>query len=233
MRKFSLLFVIGILTLTGLACAQGTPNPPGPIPTLEHSPFQANQTAYGFFPSPPKVSRQSVLDLYQAMGQHADVVLLQQNVPWKDFSQSQDASSQAITDIHNQYILAHQNGLEIIFVVDPLNGLNRAEFYNLPAGWKPSFSAPEVRAAFTNFTLRIVNEFHPLYLGLASEINTYADAHPEDFSSYLTLYQAVYDQVRAASPETHLFVTFQWEDLNNLAPFPTEGRQPFQTDGAW
>ena len=86
----------------------------------------------------------SVLDMYTAFGAHADVVLLQQAVDWEHFAKSAEATSQAINDIHNQYILAHQNGLEIIFVVDPLNGLNRREFYELPFGWERSFGNPTI-----------------------------------------------------------------------------------------
>jgi hypothetical protein len=200
--------------------SQGTP---GAIPTLGKSPYVLGRTVYDFFPSPPEVTTQSVFDTYKAISQHGDVVLLQQNIPWEVFVSGVDARSQAITDIHNQYLLAHQNGLEVIFVVDPLNGLNRREFQGLPAGWDPSFANPQVRAAFSNYTLRIVREFHPKYLGLASEINTYNDAHPDDFPNFLSLYNEVYARVKTEAPDTQVFVTFQWEELNNLIPFLAQG----------
>lgn len=204
------------LMIASLACeSSGTP---APIPTLASSPYDLGRTLYGFFPSPPEVSLQSVMDTYRALGEHGDVVLLQQNIAWEDFVDSANGESQAITDIHNQYILAHQNGLEVVFVVDPLNGLNRREFQGLPDSWEASFANPNVRSAFRNYTLRIVREFHPKYLGLASEINTYNDFHPEDFQHYLSLYHEVYALVKAEAPETQVFVTFQWEELNNLMP---------------
>jgi hypothetical protein len=215
-----------ILFLATLACGTGTP---GTIPTLQSSPYDLGRTLYGFFPSPPEATTQSVIDTYSAIGQHGDVVLLQQNIPWETFVASADADSQAITDIHNQYILAHQNGLEVIFVVDPLNGLNRREFAGLPTGWEANFANPDVRAAFRNFTLRIVREFHPKYLGLSSEINTYNDTHPEDFPHYLTLYNEVYALVKAEAPETQIFVTFQWEELNNLILSVAQG-EPYEVN---
>lgn len=190
--------------------SQGTP---AVIPTLKTSPFDLGRTVYGFFPSPPEVTTQSVIDTYKAIGQHGDLVLLQQNIPWEAFAAGVDVESAAITDIHNQYLLAHQNGLEVIFVVDLLNGLDRRDFQSLPAGWEASFANPKVRAAFSNFTLRIVHEFHPKYLGLASEINTYNDSHPDDFPNFLSFYNEVYTQVKAEAPETQIFVTFQWEEL--------------------
>jgi hypothetical protein len=193
---------------------------------LQNSPYNIGRTLYGFFPSPPEASTQSVMDTYKAIGQHGDVVLLQQSIPWRDFVDGADAKSQAITDIRNQYILAYQNNLEVIFVVDPLNGLNRREFQGLPHTWESSFANPDVRRAFTNYTLRVVREFHPKFLGLASEINTYADTHPDDFPNYVSLYQSVYDQVKTEAPETQIFVTFQWEELNNLMPSVARG-QPY------
>jgi hypothetical protein len=228
--KQSLRAAIALLFLAALACSSSPTATPGPIPSLVHSPFELGRSLYGFFPSPPEVSVQSVIDTYKAIGQHGDVVLLQQNIPWADFAKGADAVSSSITDIHNQYILAHQNGLEVIFVVDALNGLNRSQFQGLPFGWKASFADPRVRTAFTNFTMRIVREFHPHYLGLASEINTYADAHPEDFPNFMSLYNSVYDQVKAEAPDTQVFVTFQWEELNNLIPQVAKGRTPRQID---
>ena len=71
------------------------------------------------------------------------------------------------------------------------------------------FSKPNVRSAFINHTIWIVNEFKPRYLGLVSEINTYVDAFPDDVPNYLSLYREVYGRVKAVAPDTQVFVTFQ------------------------
>lgn len=222
------LLALSILALAMLACSGGqTPQVP---PTPQNSVFDAGHTVYGFFPSPIRVELQSVFDTYQRIGEHADVVLLQQEIPWKDFVDGVDGKSQVIIDLTNQLILCDRNGLEAIFVVDPLNGLNRREFSNLPWGWEANFANPDVRAAFKNFTLRAVREFHPHYLGLASEINTYADAFPADYPNYVSLYNEVYAAVKAEAPATQIFATFQWEDLNNLISGADEGRAAYDTN---
>jgi hypothetical protein len=82
-----------------------------------------------------------------------------------------------------------------------------------------NFGTPEIRSAFTNYSLRLVREFRPRYIGLASEINTYMDAHPYDVENYLSLYRETYSAIKAEAPETKIFVTFQWDDLNNLGLF--------------
>jgi hypothetical protein len=228
-----------VLVVAGLACSESTP-PAAPSEAsestsqIEPSPgasvFDSARTAFGFFPSPPEGTLESVLNHFQDLGRHADFILIQPNIPWQDFRAGVEGESQARTDLRNQTVLARQNGLEWVVVVDPLNGLNRREFFGLPEGWQPSFANPDVRTAFTNFALWVVRELSPPYLGLASEINTYLDAHPDDVKSYLSLYQEVYDRVKAEAPGTQIFVTFQWDDLNNMFAPAAEGRPAGQTN---
>jgi hypothetical protein len=232
----SLLLALTSLVLVGLACQAGTPTaalsdssePPPDSPSA--SVFDTDRTAYGFFPSPPEASLEAVLNHFKALGEHGDFILVQPNIPWEEFRAGVEGESTQRTDLKNQIVLAQQNNLGWIFVVDPLNGLNRKEFFGLPAGWQASFGNPDVRATFTNFTLWIVREFRPRYLGLASEINTYMDAYPDDVANYLSLYQEVYDRVKAEAPDTQIFVSFQWDDLNNMFATAAEGRPAGQTN---
>jgi len=116
------------------------------------------------------------------------------------------------------------------FCWHPLNGLNRRQFHDLPENWEASFANPDVRAAFKHFTLWIIQEFKPTYLGLGSEINTYLDAHPGDAGHYLSLYNEVHEEVKETAPDTKIFVTFQWDDLNNMFPSASEGRPANHTN---
>jgi hypothetical protein len=111
-------------------------------------------------------------------------------------------------------------------VSDALNGLNRRDFIGLPIGWEASFANPKVRASYKNYVLWIVRQFHPRYLGLASEINTYMDAHPDDAPNFVSLYNEIYQAVKAEAPDAQIFVTFQWEGLNNLFGQIEAGHQP-------
>jgi hypothetical protein len=222
MRRF--LPATLILLLAILACnSGGVPPPP------ENSIFDSGRTAYGFFPSPPEATLESILQLFKDMGEHGDFVLIQQNTAWEDFVGGTDGESQTRTDLINQVKLSQQNNLETIFVIDALNGLNRREFIGLPAGWEANFANPDVRSAYRNYALWVVRTFHPRYLGLASEINTYMDAHPDDAGNFISLYNEIYALVKAESPETQIFISFQWDDLNNMFPQPEEGdRQRLQ-----
>lgn len=216
-----------LILFVSLACGSNTPAPTPP-PPLEESVFDSTSTAYGFYPSPPEITFESVFQLFKDMAIHGDFVLVQQNVDWESFVLGVDGESQKRTDIINQITLARQNNLDAVFVLDALNGLNRREFDGLPANWETSFANPDVRTAFRNYALWVVRNFQPRYLGLASEINTYMDAHPNDAQNFISLYNEIYALVKAEAPETQIFVTFQWDDLNNVFPQPEEGdRQRF------
>jgi hypothetical protein len=217
--------VVFVLILAGMACAPA--EQPGATRLPDSVVFEAGRAAYGFFPSPPEPSFVSVLSHFRDLGEHADFILIQPAIPWEAMLDPDAEEAQPQVDIRNQVTLASQNGLGAIFVVDPLNGLNRREFMGLPPDWEASFANPDARRAFTEFALWITREFRPRYLGLASEINTYADAHPDDFPHFLSLYREVYAAAKDISPETQVFVTFQWEDLNNIFPEIAEGRRAY------
>jgi len=99
---FYLFYLLPLLLLTSLACGQSASPFPSPTYTPEPSVFESGRTAYGFFPTPPEVSLDSVFATYKAIGQHADVVLVQENIPWADFVEGVDVESQARKRRHAQ-----------------------------------------------------------------------------------------------------------------------------------
>ncbi|MCE9622327.1 MAG: hypothetical protein K8R99_08290 [Actinomycetia bacterium] len=208
------------LALVALACNNAQQSD---SPSSDASVFDSGRTAYGFFPVPPEATLDSVFQLFDDMRDHGDFVLIQHNTNWLDFVNGGEGESQTRTDLANQVELARSRNLDYIFVADALNGLNRTEFVGLPDGWEASFANPDVRRAYRNHVLWIVETFAPRYLGLGSEINTYMDAHPEDAPNFVSLYNEIYALVKAQSPTTQVFVSFQWEDLNNVVPQPGEG----------
>jgi hypothetical protein len=152
---------------------------------------------------------------FEDLAEHAEVILMQPNIAWEEFVGEQ-SDSELRENLRNMALLADQHGLDTIYIVDPLNGLNRREFLGLPTGWDPTFANPAVREAITNLSLWILGEFQPRYLGLSSEINTYLEAHPEEIPHYLSLYREIYKAIKAESPDTQVFVTFQWEQVSGL-----------------
>ena len=56
------------------------------------------------------------------------------------------------------------------------------------------------------------------------------DAHPEDVGNFVSLYKELYKKVKDEVPDTQIFVSFQWDDLNNMFAPATEGRRAGQTN---
>lgn len=75
-----LFIFICFIVCTTLACGGASPAIP-PIP--EVSVFDSNNTLYGFFPSPPEATLESIFKLFKDMGEHGDFVLIQQNTDWE------------------------------------------------------------------------------------------------------------------------------------------------------
>jgi len=228
MKKTILIPLLALMVAT-LACEEGGMISVTPTPTV--SVFDTKDTVFGFFPSPPELTAESLIANLQGISEHGDVIMLMRSVPWADFIESPDAKSKDIKELQDLLSLAGgEFGLEPIFVIDPLNGLDRRQIAPMPPELAGSnFGTPELRAAFKHYVLRIVREFSPRYLGLASEINTYADAQPDDFLNFLSLYREVYTAIKAEALDTQTFVTFQWDDLNNVISFDTTlDGEPFQ-----
>jgi len=237
-----LLFMVTIL-LAGIGCGSEEVSPTGksrtttPSMNTQYTPeksapafeptvapnisvFETGRTAYGFTTSSPEITSESFMATLESVGRHGDVILVMPQIPWAEFVDSEDAESTTIQQMKGTLAIAERNGLEAIFVIDPLQAFDRGKIATFPPSMAGSdFSTPAVRQAFTNFALRLVREFEPYYLGLGSEVNTYADAQPDDFENYLSLYRETYSAVKREMPDTQVFVTFQWEDLNSVGPF--------------
>lgn len=236
MRKYRMLLIHLLLlsTLVLSGCGQGTPAPTqeptqppteapteaptrAPVTPVSREVFDFSRTGFGFFPTPPEPTVDSSVENIKNMSEHADVLLFQEQVPWQDFQNGVDSESSRINGVGDLVDYVEFYGMQSIMVVDPLNGLNRRQFQGIPEEWgEVDFSTPEVRTAYRDFSVRLARDFQPAYLGLASEINTYLDAYPEDAEHFLSLYKETYAAVKEVSPDTRVFVTFQWDDLNRL-----------------
>lgn len=77
---------------------------------------------------------------------------------------------------------------------------------------QPSFEDPAIQSAYLDDVERLA-ELHPPYLGLATEVNLVVADRPDQLTPLASLCAAAYDRVKAASPETRVFVSFYWDDI--------------------
>lgn len=113
--------------------------------------------------------------------------------------------------------LSRDNGLTPIVALSPMSlGGMRSE-YDAPAdvrsaagSGKLSFDNAKVREPFIARAIEFA-KLKPPYLCLATEINMLAFADLKEYIRFAAVYKATYPLIKKVSPDTKVFVSFQWD----------------------
>lgn len=159
------------------------------------------------------------------VGVNGEVVMIQRTPPWKDFMDGGTPSDQTQRAMETETRLVRENKLKLFFAVDPIDASRRDRPAKLPAEWAGyGFGRADLQTAFIAYVQWVAANYKPDYLALASEVNMYAERNGHDYQALVALYGKAYDAVKAVSPDTLVFPTFQYEDL--LGVLPGEGHLP-------
>ncbi len=80
-----------------------------------------------------------------------------------------------------------------------------------------SWANTETRDEFLAMVVDLAGEYRPPFLFLGNELNMYYNTHTdEEWRSWLEEYSACYDAIKAVSPATVVYTTFQYELLEGL-----------------
>ena len=90
------------------------------------------------------------------------------------------------------------------------------------AGPDISFANPVIRQAFKEAAVSLAR-LKPAYLCLATEINLLAMQRLPEYLHFARLYKEAYREVKRVSPDTKVFVSFQWEWMRIL-----DAREPLK-----
>jgi hypothetical protein len=78
-----------------------------------------------------------------------------------------------------------------------------------------NLGTPELRQLWIEQAVNISRDYHPKYLCLGNEIDTYYwNCSQADFDNYVSLVGETYDRVKAVSPETKVFVVFRLDTID-------------------
>lgn len=185
------------------------PSGPGP-PAAERS------YRMGWFLSAPRPDEQTLVATLDSMASVSEVALVQEPPPWPRLLAGEDPAALAeekteITDFLRAL------GLEVAFLVDPLDGLDRtSETPELAAAGR-SLLEPEIRDLHEAWVREVARRVRPRWMGLASEINTLGQhGDPELYAELVDLVAELAPEIRALSSGTEVFVSFQVEDAHGL-----------------
>jgi hypothetical protein len=114
--------------------------------------------------------------------------------------------------------LARRRGLEPILGLSPTTLDQGRKELDLPRslrGGRPSFADGPIKAAFIR-TAEDLARLKPRYLCLATEINLLGLQRIEEYVRFAALYKEAYHAVKKISPNTKVFVSFQYEFVRIL-----------------
>jgi hypothetical protein len=148
-----------------------------------------------------------------------EVVLVQRTPPWEDMI-SGDISDETASATKREVALAESYGVDLFVAIDPIDVVGGvSEIAALPGDLRGSGFADEaIHQAFLAYVRYVAQNYEPAYLALGVEVNSYQHDHPEDFERFVVLYHEAYEAVKQISPDTLVFPTFQYEELQGLLP---------------
>ena len=224
-RRRHCLTAILLVASFGFGACGG--NGSGTPPATLSGDGQSRSYAMGISSLPPKLTEDSYAQTFQLAASAGEVILIQHTVPWKDMLAG-DLSENTVQTTQRETALARENGLDLFVAIDPTDAAaGRSQLAGLPEDLAGAgFANEEVRRAFTAYAQYVAENYRPKYLALGVEINSYQRYHPEDFERFVILYHETYEAVKALSPDTLVFPTFQLEELKGLLPlddpYPTQ-----------
>jgi hypothetical protein len=174
----------------------------------------------GFSSLPRELNADAYADAIEFAGDHGEIVLIQREVPWADFVPGATLSDDLAEQTDSERDAVSDADLALFFAIDPTDSATgRDRLGKLPenlAGRR--FDDPDVRAAFRSYAEYVALNYEPDYLALGVEMNLYYEKNKADWEAFLSLYRETYAIVKAASPDTQITVTLQYEDLQGILP---------------
>jgi hypothetical protein len=80
------------------------------------------------------------------------------------------------------------------------------------AGGRLSFANAAVSQSFTTSVLELA-KLKPPFLAIATDVNLVELSDPGEFSAFAGVYRNLYPRIKEISPDTRIFVSFQWEAM--------------------
>jgi hypothetical protein len=156
----------------------------------------------------PDHTPEDVADMFRLVGEVGTLAVIR--IPWSD--------PNLLTAIRVMTDLASQHGLTPVIQLAPFkaDGLKGASL-DLPRGvsrasGRESFANPAIAEAFTKAALEVA-ELAPPYLALATDLNLLQQSDPAEFTAFVQVYRDIYERIRKTAPKTRVFVTFQWDAM--------------------
>ncbi len=165
----------------------------------------------GFTPWPYDDTISAVNNTYDIIQQNGDIIAhhLTQGVPWREALFGLPYPTHLENEIDGR-LSRTLDDKAVFLAIDSLNLLRYALVGNWgeagqearSGAWATrSFADPEVIAAFSNFSLDMIERFDPEYYSYCTEVSDLILNNPEVYEDFVVFAQGVYENIKAEYPD--------------------------------
>ena len=173
----------------------------------------------GFSDVPWALTELGTRQTYDLAANYGEVIVVQRAPAWADFlpgAHPSDATREQLMTIRDA---AKGRGLLVAMVMDPFDPTARERLQRLPANYTgKDLGDADLRRAFVQEAALTAKTLRPAYLVIGNEVNATFERNPGTYVAFVAAYREAYDAVKAASPETQVFPSFQYEELLGVIP---------------
>jgi len=210
---------LGLTALVATGCQQETS--PGATFTPRERPLAGDPRPFllGFSDVPAQLTTDAYTRQFDLVANYGEAILLQRPSSWSEFLPNASVSRGLRDEVIAAREAARARDLVVVVALDPFDAGNRGRLGGLPAAYEGrSLADRDLRDAFVAEATFIARNMRPDYLALGTEVNATYERNPEGYFAFLEAYQDAYRAVKDASPQTQVFVTFQYEELLGVVP---------------
>lgn len=219
-RRYPLAaLLVGIALLAGCQEPTAGNTPEGSLPPRE-TVGPARSYYLGFSSLPSVLTDAGYQATFDLASQWGEVLMIQRPPSWSDFLPGSSLSEVQRERTTTEREAARVRGLKLFMALDPFDAAAREQLASLPDGYQGrDLGDSDLRAAFVSEARYIAVNYRPAFLALGMEVNATYERAPEQYQRFVEAYEEAYDAVKSASPETQVFVTFQYEQLIGVVPW--------------
>ncbi|MGE0133505.1 MAG: hypothetical protein AB7L91_04420 [Dehalococcoidia bacterium] len=211
------LAALGLL----VACQEQEPGeaPEGSLPAREYA-GPARSYYLGFSSLPSVLTDTGYQQTFDLASQWGEVLLIQRPPSWSDFLPGATLSETQKERTMTERNAARVRGLKLFMALDPFDAADRSRLAALPEGRQgQDLGNGDLKSAFVSEARYIALNYRPAFLALGMEVNATYEVAPEQYAKFLDAYRDAYFAVKDVSPETQVFVTFQYEEFTGVVPW--------------
>lgn len=210
--------LLAALALVG--CGVRRIAPPDVTPVVRATAGEPRAFRMGFSALPATLTEGGQQSAFDLAAKYGEVLLIQRAPSWSDFLAGATPSSKLRATTAGEREAARGRGLQLFMAIDPFDAADRGRLAGLPPGMEGrDLGDPGLRDAFLAEARYIAVNYRPAYLALGMEVNATYERNPAQYQRFLEVYRAAYDVVKASSPETQVFASFQYEQLLGVIPW--------------